>query len=275
MRDEPFMKLHAPLRSGLTLTLTTLAVLAGPSLRANAAEHIKLRNGFELDCARREAVGDRVRLYLLPAAPGAAVVQAAAQDANYIEVSAAAVLRVEQIPDPPAPQAPTVAAVAAPPALPTTTLEPARSASSPPTPAEMREMLARAGALHNIYPDLLASVVKAESNGNPRAVSRAGAEGLMQLMPGTASQLGVRNTFAPEENISGGTAYLDALLMRYHDDMKLAVAAYNAGPAAVDRYHGIPPYAETRAYVARVINEFNRRKRAAQAVQQGPMAAAK
>ena len=275
MRDEPFMKLHAPLRSGLTLTLTTLAVLAGPSLRANAAEHIKLRNGFELDCARREAVGDRVRLYLLPAAPGAAVDQAAAQDANYIEVSAAAVLRVEQIPDPPAPQAPTVAAVAAPPALPTTTLEPARSASSPPTPAEMREMLARAGALHNIYPDLLASVVKAESNGNPRAVSRAGAEGLMQLMPGTASQLGVRNTFAPEENISGGTAYLDALLMRYHDDMKLAVAAYNAGPAAVDRYHGIPPYAETRAYVARVINEFNRRKRAAQAVQQGPMAAAK
>jgi len=275
MRDEPFMKLHAPLRSGLTLTLTTLAVLAGPSLRANAAEHIKLRNGFELDCARREAAGDRVRLYLLPAAPGAAVVQAAAQDANYIEVSAAAVLRVEQIPDPPAPQAPTVAAVAAPPALPTTTLEPARSASSPPTPAEMREMLARAGALHNIYPDLLASVVKAESNGNPRAVSRAGAEGLMQLMPGTASLMGVHNSFAPEENISGGTAYLDALLMRYHDDMKLAVAAYNAGPAAVDRYHGIPPYAETRAYVARVINEFNRRKRAAQAVQQGPMAAAK
>ena len=124
-------------------------------------------------------------------------------------------------------------------------------------------MLTRAGAVHNIYADLLASVMKAESNGNARAVSRAGAEGLMQLMPATASQLGVHNSFAPEQNISGGTAYLDALLTRYHDDIKLAVAAYNAGPAAVDRYHGIPPYAETRAYVARVIREFNRRKLAA------------
>jgi len=136
-------------------------------------------------------------------------------------------------------------------------------------------MLARAGALHNIKTDLLASVVKAESNGNARAVSRAGAEGLMQLMPGTASQLGVRNTFAPEENIGGGTAYLDAMLMRYHNDIKLAVAAYNAGPAAVDRYHGVPPYAETRAYVIRVINEFNRLTLAAQATHLSPMATAK
>jgi soluble lytic murein transglycosylase-like protein len=136
----------------------------------------------------------------------------------------------------------------------------------------MGEMLARAGAQHNIDADLLASVVQAESNGNARAVSRAGAEGLMQLMPATASQLGVRDSFAPEENIGGGTAYLDALLTRYHDDIALAVAAYNAGPAAVDRYHGIPPYAETRAYVAHVIREFNRRKRAVQA---SPVAAAK
>ena len=134
----------------------------------------------------------------------------------------------------------------------------------------MNQMLARAGALHNIDTDLLASVVQAESNGNALAVSRAGARGLMQLMPATASDLGVRNSFAPEQNIGGGTAYLDQLLTRYdpHNDtegLKLAVAAYNAGPAAVDRYHGIPPYAETRAYVARVVAEFNRRKRAAAA----------
>jgi soluble lytic murein transglycosylase-like protein len=250
-----------PLRFGLTLTL--LAAIAGPSPRAYAAEHITLRNGFEFDCARREAAGDRVRLYLLPAAgslmPAARVAAAgegAAQDANYIEVAASSVLRVEEIPDPPAPAA-----------LPLVVLEPARTVSAPLTPAEMGEMLARAGARHNIDADLLASVVQAESNGNTRAVSRAGAEGLMQLMPGTALELGVRNSFAPEENIGGGTAYLDALLTRYHDDIALATAAYNAGPAAVDRYHGIPPYAETRAYVARVIREFNRRKRAAQTSQ--------
>ena len=259
------------LRSGVALTLTLLAVVAGPWLRAYGAEHITLRNGFELDCARREVAGDRARIYLLSVARAGAGGQGAAQDANYIEVAASSVLRVEQIPDPPAPPTP----AAAPLALPLVLLEPARTVSAPLTQAEMGEMLARAGARHNIDADLLASVVQAESNGNARAVSRAGAEGLMQLMPGTASELGVRNSFAPEENIGGGTAYLDALLTRYHDDIALATAAYNAGPAAVDRYRGIPPYAETRAYVARVIREFNRRKRAAQAAHRSLMADAK
>jgi soluble lytic murein transglycosylase-like protein len=125
----------------------------------------------------------------------------------------------------------------------------------------MHTMLTSAGGQHNIDSDLLASVVKAESGGRVRAVSRVGAQGLMQLMPATAHQLGVENAFAPKDNIDGGTAYLDMLLTRYHNNVALALAAYNAGPAAVDRYHGIPPYAETRAYVARVIREFNRRKR--------------
>jgi soluble lytic murein transglycosylase-like protein len=165
-------------------------------------------------------------------------------------VAADAVLRIEKIADP-APVV-TLAEITAPAAN-----------AAPLTAAEMRGMLTRAGTRHNIDADLLASVVQAESGGNARAVSRVGAAGLMQLMPGTAAGLGVRDRFAPEENIGGGTAYLDALLTRYHDDIALAVAAYNAGPAAVDRYHGIPPYAETRAYVARVIREFNRRKRAA------------
>ena len=75
----------------------------------------------------------------------------------------------------------------------------------------------------------------------------------------TAAQLGVADSFAPGENIQGGTAYLDTLLKRYNDNLALALAAYNAGPAAVDRWHGIPPYRETRAYVARVIHEYNRR----------------
>ena len=81
----------------------------------------------------------------------------------------------------------------------------------------------------------------------------------MQLMPGTAADLGVADAFAPGQNISGGTAYLDSLLKRYHENLALALAAYNAGPAAVDRWHGIPPYRETQLYVARVIHEFNRR----------------
>jgi soluble lytic murein transglycosylase-like protein len=124
----------------------------------------------------------------------------------------------------------------------------------------MHTMLSRAGNTHNIDEDLLASLVRAESGGQVRAVSRTGARGLMQLMPKTATELGVTDSFRPDENIAGGSAYLDQLLTRYHDNVALALAAYNAGPAAVDRYHGIPPYRETKAYVARVIREFNRRK---------------
>jgi soluble lytic murein transglycosylase-like protein len=131
------------------------------------------------------------------------------------------------------------------------------------TKEEMHEMLAHAGAKHNIDEDLLASVVRAESGGQVRAVSRTGARGLMQLMPGTANAMGVDDAFKPEQNIAGGTAYLDWLLTRYHDNVALALAAYNAGPGAVDKYHGVPPYRETREYVARVIREFNRRKQMA------------
>ena len=86
----------------------------------------------------------------------------------------------------------------------------------------------------------------------------------MQLMPTTARSLGVNDSFAPEQNVRGGTDYLDRLLQRYHDDLALALAAYNAGPGAVDRYHGVPPYRETRLYVARIIREFNRRTLLAQ-----------
>jgi soluble lytic murein transglycosylase-like protein len=85
-------------------------------------------------------------------------------------------------------------------------------------------------------------------------------------MPGTATELGVQDSFKPDQNVRGGSAYLDALLTRYHDKLALALAAYNAGPAAVDKYHGIPPYSETHAYIARVIHEFNRRVLAREAL---------
>lgn len=213
---------------------------------ARAMEHVTLKNGFELDCVRREILGDKVRLYL--AGSGTA----SADDSNYLDVAADSVVRVEIVADIPKP----VAAVNAVKMPSPVTIMPA------PTKEEMHEMLAHAGAAHDIDEDLLASVVRAESGGQVKAVSRAGARGLMQLMPDTANAMGVDDAFKPDENIAGGTAYLDALLTRYHDNLALALAAYNAGPGAVDKYHGIPPYRETREYVARVIREFNHRKMA-------------
>lgn len=103
---------------------------------------------------------------------------------------------------------------------------------------------------------LVRAVVDTESKGNPYAVSRAGAQGLMQLMPSTQARYGVCDPFDPAANMDGGTRYLHDLLVRYHHDIQLALAAYNAGPAAVAFYHGIPPFAETRSYVARVSAEL-------------------
>lgn len=111
---------------------------------------------------------------------------------------------------------------------------------------------------HGIDPDLLYSVIRAESDFNPHAVSRKGAQGLMQLMPQTAGKLGVSNAFDTASNVEGGTRYLRELLDRYHYDLAKALAAYNAGPARVDQYHGVPPFHETRVYVARIIREYNK-----------------
>jgi soluble lytic murein transglycosylase-like protein len=105
-------------------------------------------------------------------------------------------------------------------------------------------------------PGLVRAVLMAESAGDPTAISLAGAQGLMQLMPGTAAGCGIADAFEPNQNVQCGAAYLKRMLQRYHGDVTLAVAAYNAGPGAVDRYHGVPPYPETRAYVARVISAY-------------------
>lgn len=111
----------------------------------------------------------------------------------------------------------------------------------------------RASDRYNVDFGIIKAMIHAESAFNPRAVSRVGALGLMQLMPGTARDMGVRDVFNPEQNILGGTRYLKEMLERYNYDVKLSLAAYNAGPTVVDRNGGVPPYVETHEYIGRVL----------------------
>lgn len=227
------------------------AALVALTPMAHAGERALLRNGFAMACDHHAAMDGKMRLYL------------SAGESNYIDLKPEDVTGFEAVADV-QPQS-----MQSMPARPTSDTDETKLSA-----ADLHEMLGEAGREHNLDADLLASVVKAESGGNSHAVSRTGARGLMQLMPATAADVGVKDSFRPSENVRGGTVYLDELLTQYHDNLALALAAYNAGPAAVAKYHGIPPYHETQAYVARVIHEFNRRvlareaetRRAAQAL---------
>lgn len=234
----------------------TVAALGALTPAAWAGERVTLHNGFEMRCEHHAEIEGRVRLYL------------SAGEDNYIEFARQEIAAVEEVADLPPP------ATAGSPASNAVAASTALGKDAKLSPADLDEILVKASGEHNLDVDLLASLVKAESGGNARAVSRAGARGLMQLMPGTAADLGVENSFQPDENVRGGSVYLDALLTRYHDKLALALSAYNAGPAAVDKYRGIPPYHETRAYVARVIHEFNRRVLAREALARQAVASA-
>jgi soluble lytic murein transglycosylase-like protein len=118
--------------------------------------------------------------------------------------------------------------------------------------AQFESLIAEHAAANNVNPDLVRAVIQAESAFNPRARSHKGAMGLMQLMPATAAELGVTNAYDPEQNIRGGVRYLAQLLARFDWNVELALAAYNAGPTAVDRYGAVPPYRETREYVRKI-----------------------
>ncbi len=123
------------------------------------------------------------------------------------------------------------------------------------SPARLAEVVESEAAANSLEPDLVRAVIRAESAYDPAAVSPKGAIGLMQLMPTTAALLDV-DPWDPEANVAGGTRYLRGLLDRFGGDMELALAGYNAGPEAVEHYQGVPPYAETRGYVARVLSLY-------------------
>jgi len=140
-----------------------------------------------------------------------------------------------------------------------------------PTLAEIMEQIDAVAARHHVSPRLVAAIIAVESEFNPRAVSRRGAQGLMQLMPATAAHLDVQDSFDTRENIEGGVKHLRVLMDRYHNDLPVVLAAYNAGDTAVLTHRGIPPYRETRQYVIRVLRRYDREAaRAAQRRIYGP-----
>lgn len=197
-------------------------LLAG--VYAFGADLAILSNGFSIRHERREVIGSVTRLYL-----------SKTDKDGYVDVPTADVQRFE--PD----------------------LSSAASASAQ-NASNLPELVNNASARYRLDPDLVNSVIRAESDFDPRAVSRKGAEGLMQLMPQTAAHLGVANALDPGANVEGGTRYLRALLEYYNFDLIKALAAYNAGPQRVDQYRGVPPYSETQAYVARIVRDFNHKK---------------
>ena len=207
-----------------------LLLLSLPTFGADLAI---LHNGFSIRHERRETLGPVTRLYL------------EADKGGYVDIATEQIERFEKDQSPAAPPAvPLSLAVAAP----------------PPKPQTLNEVINTISDRHHLDPDFINSVIHAESGFNPRAVSPKGAQGLMQLMPQTASKLGVSNAFDPRANVEGGTRYLSELLERYNFDVIKALAAYNAGPHRVEQYRGVPPYYETRAYVARIVRDYNRKK---------------
>jgi soluble lytic murein transglycosylase-like protein len=221
-------------------------VLIG-SAWACAADLAILRNGNSIRHDRRQVVGAITRLYLSNTSSG------------YIEIPTEQILRFEHD-DGPAPMAAQSADATA--LVKEHATAPANSGVkfAPLSASALNELVNGAGERNQIDPAFINSVIKAESGFNSRAVSKKGAQGLMQLMPQTAGELGVQNPFDPHANVEGGSKYLRELLQKYDFDVVKALAAYNAGPKRVDRYRGVPPFYETQAYIARIIRDYNRQK---------------
>jgi hypothetical protein len=211
--------------------------LTALALQVHAGEYAVLGNGFRLHVDRHEVDGSKVRLYSaggFSEMPSASIARFEAEEEVAVVKSEDETRLSPHVPR----QVP-------------------EKAEAPPTPAE----LAAAAAVKFSLPvSFVKSVMRAESGFQPTALSPKGAIGLMQLMPETARQLGV-DPSNPKQNAEGGAQYLHDLLAKYEQDpdqVLLALAAYNAGPAAVDRYHGVPPYRETREYILRVLKNWDR-----------------
>lgn len=215
-------------RLGLALGLALLAI------PAFATDLAILHNGFSVRHERRENLGAVTRLYL------------SVGNSSYVDIATNQIERFEKD--------------LAPPITPVSVAPLAGAPPLKPKPQNLNEVINAISDRHHLDPDLISSVIHAESGFNPRAVSPKGARGLMQLMPQTASKLGVVNSFDPGANVEGGTRYLSELLQRYNFDLVKALAAYNAGPGRVEQYRGVPPYYETRVYVAKIVRDFNRKK---------------
>ncbi|HYH00280.1 MAG TPA: lytic transglycosylase domain-containing protein [Terriglobales bacterium] len=225
-----------------------LVLLLAP-IWLHAADIARLRNGFEIRHEQREVSGANTRLFLSVDRTG-----------GYVDVPTGEIVSFER----------DESVRAADQKLPSPQTGPRTANTAPEQAVDVHAIVETAARSHSLDPDFIASVIRAESSFNQKAISSKGAQGLMQLMPGTALELGVKDSFDPQANVDGGTRYLRELLLRYNDDVAKALAAYNAGPKRVDQYRGIPPYSETRKYVARIIREYNRKKLAAKSVRKAP-----
>jgi hypothetical protein len=225
-----------------------ILLFAATALPCSAADTAVLRNGFSIRHERRRVIGTITRLYI------------DGDDSSFVDIPTAEIDHFEALPAESSPREPGQAKND-----PAQSQSPAQKFQSS---TDLNEVVRAASGTYHLDPDLVSSVIRAESGFNVRAVSPKGAQGLMQLMPQTASQLGVQNAFDPQANVEGGARYLRELLERYDFDLIKALAAYNAGPQRVEQYGGVPPYYETKAYVARIVRDFNKKKLAAKAAGQ-------
>ena len=213
----------------LARKLLMLACLALSASFVYAGETAILRSGFTISHDHHEQRGETTRLFL------------SNTDEQFVDVPTDSIVSFEKDETPDVP--------------------PQQSATfTGPSSPDLNAIVEKAARENQLDPDFVRAVIRAESNGKAKAVSRKGAQGLMQLMPQTATKLGVKNSFDPTDNVTAGTRHLRELLARYNNDPLRALAAYNAGAGRVEQYHGVPPYRETRAYIASIVRDFNHRK---------------